>query len=310
MMIKGKCLLLLNYIFLMAHKQDGYDSKRLKSSYLTTIVSITLVLFSIGIVGLMLLHAKKLSDYVKENIGFSVIMNKNVNEADVIRLQKKLDALPYVKSTEFISEEKAAEIFQKELGEEFVTFIGYNPLHTTIEVHLKAEYANQEQFDAIEKDLLNNENVKEVSYQKSLVELVNDNVKKVSLVFLGFSILLILIAVALINNTIRLSVYSRRFLIKSMQLVGATESFIRRPLIKNSVLHGLIAAIIANGMLVGVIYLARNEIPEIVSLQSADLFALLFLFVILTGVLLTWMSSFFAVRRFLKARLDTLYYEY
>jgi len=294
----------------MAHKQERYDSNRLKSSYLTTIVSITLVLFSIGVVGLMFLHAKKLSDYVKENIGFSVIMNKNVNEADIIRLQKKLDALPYVKSTEFISEEKAAEIFQKELGEEFVTFIGYNPLHTTIEVHLKAEYANQEQFDIIENDLRNNENVKEVSYQKSLVELVNDNVRKISLVILGFSLLLILIAVALINNTIRLSVYSRRFLIKSMQLVGATEGFIRRPFVKTEVLHGLIAAIIANGMLVGVIYLARREIPEIVSLQSADLFALLFLFVIVTGVLLTWMSAFFAVRRFLKARMDTLYFQY
>lgn len=294
----------------MAHKQERYDSNRLKSSYLTTIVSITLVLFSIGVVGLMFLHAKKLSDYVKENIGFSVIMNKNVNEADIIRLQKKLDALPYVKSTEFISEEKAAEIFQKELGEEFVTFIGYNPLHTTIEVHLKAEYANQEQFDVIENDLRNNENVKEVSYQKSLVELVNDNVRKISLVILSFSLLLILIAVALINNTIRLSVYSRRFLIKSMQLVGATEGFIRRPFVKTEVLHGLIAAIIANGMLVGVIYLARREIPEIVSLQSADLFALLFLFVIVTGVLLTWMSAFFAVRRFLKARMDTLYFQY
>ncbi len=294
----------------MAHKHEQYDSHRLKSSYLTTIVSITLVLFSIGVVGLLVLHTKKLSDYVMENIGFSVIMNKDVNEADVLRLQKKLDALPYVKTTEFISEDKAAEIFQAELGEDFVQFIGYNPLHTTIEVHLKAEYANPEQFDAIEKDLMGNEQVKEVSYQKSLVELVNDNVRKISLVILAFSLLLILIAVALINNTIRLSVYSKRFLIKSMQLVGATGGFIRRPFIRTEVVHGLIAAILANGMLVGVIYLARREIPEIVSLQSADLFAFLFLFVIVTGVLLTWLSAFFAVRRFLKARMDDLYFQY
>lgn len=294
----------------MAHKHEQYDSRRLKSSYITTIVSITLVLFSIGVVGLLVLHTKKLSDYVMENIGFSVIMNKDVKEADVIRLQKKLDALPYVKSTEFISEEKAAEIFQAELGEDFVQFIGYNPLHTTIEVHLKAEYASPEQFDAIEKDLMTNQEVKEVAYQKSLVEMVNDNVQKISLVILGFSLLLILIAVALINNTIRLSIYSKRFLIKSMQLVGATEGFIRRPFIRTEVLHGLIAAILANGMLVGVIYLARKEIPEIVSLQSADLFAWLFLLVIVTGVLLTSLSAFFAVRRFLKARMDTLYYQY
>jgi len=294
----------------MAHKEDRYTNNRLKSSYVTTIVSISLVLFSIGLVGLLLLHAQKLSDYVKENIGFSVIMNKNVKEADIIRLQKKLDALEYVKSTEFISEEKAAEAFQEELGEDFVKFIGYNPLHTSIEVHLKADYANEEQFGAIEQDLLDNENVKEVFYQKSLVHLVNDNVRKIALVILGFSALLLLIAIALINNTIRLSVYSKRFLIKSMQLVGANERFIRRPFVRTEVFHGLISAIIAIGGLIGVIYLSRKEIPEIVSLQSADLFLILFLIVIILGVLMTWLSTFFAVRRFLKARMDTLYYQY
>lgn len=268
------------------------------------------MLFSIGLIGLLLLHAKKLSDYVKENISFSVIMNKNVKEVEVFKLQKKLDAETYVKSTEYIPEDKAAQIFEKDMGQDFVTFIGYNPLHTSIEVHLKAEFASEEQFDEIEKDLLKNENVKEVFYQKSLIHLVNENVQKISLFILGFSILLIIIAVALINNTIRLSVYSKRFLIKSMQLVGATESFIRRPFIRTEVLHGFFASIIAIGGLIGVIYLARKEIPEIVSLQSADLFAYLFLFVILTGFLMTWLSTFFAVRRFLKARTDTLYYQY
>jgi cell division transport system permease protein len=294
----------------MSRKEDRYTSNRLKSSYVTTIVSISLVLFSIGLIGLLLLHAKKLSDYVKENISFSVIMNKNVKEVEVFKLQKKLDAETYVKSTEFIPEDKAAQQFQKDMGQDFVSFIGYNPLHTSIEVHLKAEFASEEQFAEIEKDLLKNENVKEVFYQKSLIHLVNENVQKISLFILGFSILLIIIAVALINNTIRLSVYSKRFLIKSMQLVGATESFIRRPFIRTEVLHGFFASIIAIGGLIGVIYLARKEIPEIVSLQSADLFAYLFLFVILTGFLMTWLSTFFAVRRFLKARTDTLYYQY
>lgn len=294
----------------MARKEDRYTANRLRSSYVTTIVSITLVLFSIGLVGLLILHVNKLSDYVKENIGFSVIMNKNVKDIEVIHLKKKLDAELYVKSTEFISEDKAAEIFMQDYGEDFVKFIGYNPLHTTIEVHLKAEFANEEQFAAIEKDLLKNENVKEVFYMKSLVYLVNDNVQKISFSILAFSILLLIIAIALINNTIRLSVYSKRFLIKSMQLVGATESFIRRPFIITEVLHGLIASILAIGGLIGVIYLARKEIPEIISLQSADLFALLFVFVIVTGFLMTWLSTFFAVRRFLKARMDTLYYQY
>jgi cell division transport system permease protein len=294
----------------MARNEDHYTGKHLRSSYVTTIVSISLVLFSIGLVGLLTLHAKKLSDYVKENISFSVIMNKNVNEADIIRLQKKLDALEYVKSTEFISEDSAAAAFSRELGEDFVSFIGYNPLHTSIEVHLKADFANEEQFAAIEKDLLNNENVKEVFYQKSLVHLMNENIRRIALVILGFSALLLLIAIALINNTIRLSVYSKRFLIKSMQLVGATEGFIRRPFILTEVFHGLLSAIIAIGGLVGVIYLARKEVPEIVSLQSADLFVILFLIVIVLGVLMTWLSTHFAVRRFLKAKMDTLYFQY
>ncbi len=294
----------------MKSKQDRYTGRRLKASYVTTIVSISLVLFSIGLIGLLLLHAQKLSDYVKENIGFTVIMNKNVKEADVLKLQKKLDAKEYVKSTEYITEEKAAELFKEELGEDFIRFIGYNPLHTSIEVHLKAEYAVPEQFEFIEKDLLRNDDVKEVFYQKSLVHLVNENVRKITLVILAFSLLLLIIAIALINNTIRLSVYSKRFLIRSMLLVGATERFIRRPFIATEVFHGLLAAIIAIGGLIGVIYLARKEIPEIVSLQSADLFAVLFLFVILTGVLMTWWSTFFAVRRFLRARTDTLYNQY
>jgi cell division transport system permease protein len=294
----------------MAHKEDRYANNQLKSSYITTIVSIALVLFTIGLVGLLLLHAKKLSDYVKENISFSVIMNKNVKQADILQLKKKLDALSYVKSTELIDETKAAEMFRKDIGEDFVKFIGYNPLNTSIEVHLKAEFANPSKFGEVEKDLLKNENVKEVFYQKNLVFLVNENVRKITLIILGFSLLLMIIAIALINNTIRLSVYSKRFLIRTMQLVGATESFIRRPFLLTGMLHGFLASLIAIGGLIGVIYLSRKEVPEIISLQSADLFALLFMMVIFIGFLITLVSTFFAVRRFLKAKVDTLYYQY
>ena len=294
----------------MKVKQDRYSGRRLRGSYVTTIVSISLVLFSIGLIGLLLLHAQKLSSYVKENISCSIIMKKDAKEADVIRLQKKLDAADYVKSTEYISEEKAAADFQKELGEDFVSFIGYNPLHTSIKVYLKADYASAEQFAVIEHDLMRNEIVQEVVYQKSLVHLVNENIRKISLIIFGFSILLLIIAIALINNTIRLSVYSKRFLIRSMQLVGATEAFIRRPFVITEVIHGILAAIIAIGGLIGVIYLARKEIPEIINLQSADLFAILFLLVILVGIVMTWLSTYFAVRRFLRAKTDVLYSQF
>jgi cell division transport system permease protein len=292
----------------MGKKEDNIIRRRLKSSYLTTIVSITLVLFSLGLVGMLMLHAKKLSDYVKENISFTVIINKNVKAADIVEIQKKLDADPYVKSTEYITEDKAATLFQKEVGEDFVKTLGYNPLNNSIEVHLKAEFASPEIFSKIEKDLSKNENIKEVYYQKSLVNLVNDNIKKISIIILGFCILLLFIAIALINNTIRLSVYSKRFLIKTMQLIGATEAFIRMPFLRGSIIYGVISAFLSIIMLTGVLLFSRREIPDIVSLQNIDMFLILFGSVILVGLIISVFSTYFAVRKFLRSKTDTLYY--
>lgn len=291
----------------MSQKDERFTRRRLNSSRITTIVSISLVLFAIGLVGLLVLHTKKLSDYVKENIGFTVYMNKNVKEVEIMKLQKELDAMDYVRSTEYISEEKAAESFQKELGDDFVKFIGYNPLHTSIEVHLKAQYAEDFYFNQMVNMLAKNPIVKEVAYQQSLVQQINDNVRKISAVLLVFSLLLLLIAITLINNTIRLTVYSKRFLIKSMQLVGATEGFIRKPFLNFSIIHGLISSFIAIGMLIVVIYISRREIPEIINLQSVDLFIMLFAFVIFIGFIISLISTFVAVRKYLKIKGDYLY---
>ena len=292
----------------MARKDERFTRRRLTGSRITTIVSIALVLFAIGLAGLLVLHTKKLSDYVKENIGFTVYMNKNVKEADIVKLQKELDAHAYVRSTEYISEEKAAENYQKELGVQFVQFIGYNPLHTSIEVHFKSEYSRAAFFEQVIEEVKKNPIVSEVTYQKSLIQEVNDNVRKISVLLLGFSVLLLIIAITLINNTIRLSVYSKRFLIKSMQLVGATESFIRGPFLRTSLLHGFISALLAIGLLIGVIYVSRQQIPEIISLQSIDLFLILFASVILTGFIISWISTYFAVRKYLRIKTDHLYY--
>ena len=292
----------------MSKAEDKYSKRRLKSSYITTVVSITLVLFMLGMLGLIILHAKKLSDYVKENIGFSIIMKENVKEAGIIQLQKTLDASDYVKSTEYITKEKAAEELTKDLGEDFIDFLGYNPLLPSIDLRLKAEYANIDSLDIIEKDLLANKNVKEVFYQKSLVHLINKNLRKISIIILGFSILLLIIAIALINNTIRLSVYSKRFLIKSMQLVGATQAFIRRPFILKGILHGIMGAFIAILLLVGILYFSQQEIPELINLQDADLFISIFGFVILLGIIISWISTFFAVKKYLNLKADSLYY--
>jgi cell division transport system permease protein len=291
----------------MASGNEKYARRRAQSSYFSTVISISLVLFMLGTLGLIVLHAQKLSDYVKENIGFSVILKENVKEVDIVQLQKTLDAANYVKSTEYITKEKAAESLKNDLGEDFISFLGYNPLLASIEVRLKADFANNDSIAWIERDLLSNTKVKEVIYQKSLISMVNENIKKISLVMLGFSALLLLISIALINNTIRLSIYSKRFLIKSMQLVGATKGFIRRPFVIKGIMQGIYAGIISVALLVGLLYLAQREIPELLFLQDEQLIAILFGFVILLGILISWLSTFLAVRKYLRLKTDDLY---
>ena len=292
----------------MAANEDKYSKRRLKTSYLSTIVGLTLVLYMLGLLGLIVMHAKKLSDYVKENIGFTVFLNEDVNEADVIQLQKTLDARAYVKSTEYITKDKAAKDLQKDLGEDFINFLGYNPLPASIDVRLKADFANSDSLTVLESELVKNKNVKEVSYQKSLVSMVNENLRKISLIILGFSCLLLILAIALINNTIRLSVYSKRFLIRTMQLIGATEGFIRKPFLYKGLIQGIIGSVVAIVLLVFTLYFAQREVPELLQLQDAALFIKLFIFVTILGVIISWISTYMAVRKYLKIKTDLLYH--
>ena len=292
----------------MSKKEATITKRRLRSSYITSIISISLVLFLLGLLGLLVLNAKRLSDYVKENIGFSVILKENVKEVDVILLQKSLDASEYVKSTKYITKEQAAEELRNDLGEDFIEFLGFNPLLASIEVHLYADYANTDSIKVIEQHLKQFEPIKEVFYQKSLVSLVNENIKKISLIILVFSGMLLLVAITLINSTIRLSVYSKRFIINTMQLVGATRGFIRRPFLYKSAGNGIIAAFIALGFLSGVLYLAQKEFRDIVSFQDVEIVGVLFLAILLFGIIISWISTFFAVSKFLRMNVDKLYY--
>lgn len=287
--------------------QRKVSKRKLQSSYLTTIVSITLVLFMLGILGLILLNSKKLGDHVKENVGFSIIMNSEVKEARIMELKKNLDASDFVKYTEYITPEEAAKELQTQLGEDFIGFLGYNPLLPSIDLRLNAAYANVDSLKVIEAQLLQDSDIKEVYYQESLVEMINANVRRISIFILVFSFLLLIIAIALINNTIRLSVYSKRFLIRSMQLVGATKSFIRTPFILTGILHGLLAALLASSALVGILYILLQQIPELVTISDFKLFAVLFGFVIVAGVAITWLSNLSAVNKYLKAKPDELY---
>ena len=292
----------------MAKKDERLQRRKLQSSRATALISITLVLLMVGLLGLIVLHAQKLSEYVRENIGFSIIMKENVREAGIVQLQKTLDASRFVKSTEYITPEQAAEELQEELGEDFISFLGYNPLLPSIELKLKAEYTNIDSMEMIENELLVNTDVKEIYYQKDLVHLINKNIRRIGLVLLGFSALLLVIAIALINNTIRLSVYSKRFLIKTMQLVGATAGFIRRPFLWYAVMQGLYASFIAIIFLGLLLYFFQKELPELVNLQDPGLILSLFGLVLLTGIVLTYLSTWFAVKKYLRAKADRLYY--
>ena len=229
----------------MTSMEEKYTRRRYQSSVATTVVSITLVLVMLGLLALTVFHAKKLSDYVKENIGFRVYIKEDAPVEEIILLQKRLDASAFVKSSEYISPEEAARELTTELGEDFIDFLGYNPLPPSIDLRVKAAYANVDSLEVIESRLMQELIVKEVFYQKSLVHLINKNIRRISIVLLGFSGLLLLIAMALINNTIRLSVYSKRFIIRTMKLVGATRGFIGRPFILRGVLQGLYSAIFA-----------------------------------------------------------------
>lgn len=292
----------------MAKSEEKYAKRRLKTSYVSTVVSLTLVLYMLGLLGLIVLHAKKLSDYVKENIGFSIMLKEDAKKADINMLQKKLDAAVYVNSTKFIGKDEAAEDLQAELGEDFVEFLGYNPLLSSIDVHLKASYANNDSLSIIEKQITENKIVKEVFYQKSLVHLVNENVKRIGVVLLGFSSLLLVIAIALINNTIRLSVYSKRFLIKSMQLIGATQRFIRKPFVIKGIMQGVIGAVLAILLVAATIYFAQRQIKELKEFQDIELYLSLFAIVGFLGIIISWISTYFAVRKYLKIKTDQLYY--
>jgi cell division transport system permease protein len=292
----------------MADIREKYSQRRLKTSFASTIVGVTLVLYMLGLLGLLIMHANKLSDYVKENIGFTVFLNEDVKEVDIIQLQKTLDAREYVKSTEYITSEKAAKDLQEDIGEDFVTFLGYNPLPPSIDVRFKADYANSDSLTALQTELEKNTYVKEVQFQESLVTGVNENIRKISLIILGFSALLMVISIALINNTIRLSVYSKRFLLRTMQLIGATENFIRRPFLLRGIVQGIIASVIAILSLVFTLYFAQKEVPELQELQDAMLFIKLFIFVMVLGIIISWASTYLAVRKYLRIKTDYLYY--
>jgi cell division transport system permease protein len=288
-------------------KRNGFSKARLRGSYLTLVISVSLVLFLLGILGLVIINAKGLSDYLRESLSFSVMLDDDAREADIHMLQKDLDAKPFVKSTEYVSKDEAAVKMKEDLGEDFISFLGDNPLPPSIDVYLYASYTNPDSVAKMEKYVMEYPFVKEVLVPESLLFLINENVRKVSLSLLIISSFLLLIAVTIINNTIRLAIYSKRFLIRTMQLVGATRSFIRKPFLIRSIYHGVIAALIAMLLLMGLLYLVEKEFLMLYSFRSTNLLVILGALLIILGILINLVSTFFSVNRYLVISEDKLY---
>jgi cell division transport system permease protein len=276
--------------------------------HLTSTISMSLVLFLVGLVFLLLLVARDMSTYVKENINLSIILDDGVGKSDVIRLEDYLKASPYAKTVEYISKSEALKDHISSLGEDPQDFLGYNPLKASIEVKLHEQYANNDSVAVVQSKLKSFPHINRVVYQKDMVSLVNDNVKKISMILLGLAAILLIVSVALINNTIRLSLYSNRFLINTMKLVGATPWFIRKPYLKSSMINGLIAALISIVMMIGVIYFVQYQfaIPGLFS--DTINFIIVGLIVILAGVVLAGMSSYLAVGKYLKMHSNDMFF--
>ena len=292
----------------MNNSFDKYQKRRLRSSYLSVIVSIALVLFLVGLLGLIVLKTNSITKHFKEKVAITVFLKDNAKDSDVETLQAELKKKEYTKSVTYISKEEAAKIYSEDIGENFLEFLGENPLKNAIDISLNSDFVTPEIMAGIEKELVIRSIVSEVTYDKPLIELLSKNINRLSFWMLLFTSLFTLIAIVLINGSIRLSVYSKRFTIKTMQMVGATKRFIRNPFILQSVKLGVIGALVAiAGLVVFISYLNKN-IPELELFTDMSILAIVFVGIIGLGILITWLSTFFATQRFLNLRSDELYY--
>lgn len=291
----------------MEEFEASASAKKTKTIYISTVFGLAMVLLMIGLLGLLLVDANNLSRYVKENIVLNIFIDDAAHEGDLSQLQKQIEANPMVKQTTYVDKELAARNLKNDLGEDFVKFLGYNPLSQSIDVYLKAEYANNPDIERFKAVLLKNPLVKEVKYQQSLVDQMNKNLTNISLVILVFAGIFVVLSVALINNTIRLAIYSQRFLIKSMQLVGATKGFIRKPFLLYGIWHGLLGGLIAIIILICTLYFAYQQIPDLIILRNYTEFGIVFLAVIGIGIFISGFSTYLAVNKFLRLKLYDLY---
>ena len=291
----------------MSSSFEKFQKRRLISSYFSVVLSIFLVLFLLGILGFFIINSKKLADDFREKIAMTVFFKNEANDTILKAFGQELKNTKFSKTFVYVSKEQAAKEHTDIIGEDFVTFLGENPLQNSYDIHLKADYVVRDSIAKIESRLRKNAMVSDIVYDKQLVNLVNDNIKKVSMWILIVSAFLTFIAVLLINSSLRLSIYSNRFIIKTMQMVGATKSFIRKPFVMRSIKLGMIGAGLAILALIGVLVYLENSFPDLGILDDKLLIGLVLIAVFGLGILITWLSTYFATQRFLNLRTDDLY---
>lgn len=276
--------------------------------FITSSISTTLVLLLLGLVVFFVLAANNLSVYVRENINFSVLISDDMKETDILKLQKRLNNEPFVKETEYISKKQALKEQTEAMGTDPQEFLGYNPFTASIEIKLHSDYANSDSIAKIEKLIKRNTNIQDVLYQKDLIDAVNENIRNISLVLLALAVMLTFISFALINNTIRLAIYSKRFLIHTMKLVGASWGFIRRPFLKRNIWSGVLAAFIADTILMGATYWLVSYEPELIRVITPEVMLLVSGAVLVFGVVITFLCAYLSINKYLRMKASTLYY--
>lgn len=291
----------------MSSSFDNFQKRRLISSYFSVVLSVFLVLFLLGILGLFIINSKKLANDFKENIAMTVFFKNEANDSIVKAFGTQIKASLFVKSYTYVTKEAAAKEHTDIIGEDFMEFLGENPLQNSYDIHLKGDYVIKDSITKIEAGLRKNTMISDIVYDKQLVNLVNDNIKKVSMWILIISGFLAVIAVLLINSSLRLSIHSNRFIIKTMQMVGATKAFIRKPFVMRSIKLGMIGAVLAVLALIGVLIYVETSFPNLGILEDKAMIGLVLLAVLGIGVLITWLSTYFATQRFLNLRTDDLY---
>lgn len=292
----------------MKSKNKNNSVSYFDMQFITSSISTTLVLLLLGLVVFFVLAAHNLSIYVRENINFSVLISDDMKEADILKLQKRLDKEPFVKQTEYISKKQALKEQTEAMGTDPEEFLGYNHFTASIEIKLHSDYANSDSIAKIEKLIKKNTNIQEVLYQRELIDLVNENIRNISLVLLTLAVVLTLISFALINNTIRLAIYSKRFLIHTMKLVGASWGFIRRPFLRRNIWSGVLAGIMADAILMGAAYWLVSYEPELIRVITPEVMLLVSGSVLVFGIIITFLCAYLSINKYLRMKASTLYY--